>query len=129
MQVRRADRPLTDVVADIFRNVQDVLHSELRLARSEVRDDLVRVRPAAILVAAASGAALCSGLFLLLAIFHALRLVMSAWAAALCLGVALAVVSAIAMAAGAKRFRALSQASRTRAHVEESVQWARKQMR
>src|SRR5262249_10624084 len=108
----RAERSFTDVVADIFRNAQDILRSEIRLARSEVRDDLAHLRPAAVLVASAAGVALLSAVFALLAVFHGLRLVMSAWAAALCIAVALALVSAIAMASGIKRFRARSPVTR-----------------
>jgi hypothetical protein len=129
MDVRRVDRSFTDVLADIFRNVQHILRSEIRLAQSEFRDDLARTRPAAILLAAAAGTALLSALFVLLATFHALRQVMPAWAAALGLAVALALASAISMAAGLKRFRALSMMTRTRAQAEESVECAKEQIR
>lgn len=116
MDVRRADRSISDVVADVFGNVQDILHSELRLARSQLRDDLRRSRPAAILLAAGAGAVLLSALFALLAVSYALRLVMPAWTAAICLAVALALGSAIALAAGLRRLRALSQTTGRRAH-------------
>lgn len=127
MDVRRADRSFTDVVADIFRNVQDILRSEIRLAQSEVRDDLARARPAAILVATAIGAAFLSAVFVLLAIFHALRLVLPAWAAALCIAVALGLFSAAALGSGMRRFRALSPA--TGKGVEETVEWVKEQTR
>jgi uncharacterized membrane protein len=127
MDVRRADRSFTEVVADIFSNVQDILRSELRLAQSEVRDDIVRARPAAILVATAIAAAFLSAVFALLAILHALRLVMPAWAAALCIAVALALVSAIALASGLTRFRSLSRVSGR--GLEESVEWVKEQTR
>jgi hypothetical protein len=127
MDAPRAARSVTDVLSDIFGNVQDILHSEIRLAQSEFRDDLARARPAAVLVAAALGGALLSALFALLAILHALRLVMPAWAAALCLAVALAVVSAIALAMGLKRFHSTPAASGTDAHVKENVEWGKGQ--
>jgi hypothetical protein len=127
MDVRHADRSFTDVLADIFRNVQDILHSEIRLAQSEFRDDLVRARPGAIFVAAALGGALLSALFLLLAILHALRLVMPAWAAALCVATALALVSAMGMVAGVRQLRALSARSRPGDRVKERAEWAKGQ--
>jgi len=127
MDVRHADRSFTDVLADIFRNVQDILHSEIRLAQSEFRDDLVRARPGAIFVAAAMGGALLSGLFVLLAVVHALRLVMPAWAAALCVAIALAVASAIAMVVGVRQLRALSTRSRLGGRVKERAEWAKRQ--
>jgi len=127
MDVRRAERSFTDVVADIFRNVQDILRSELRLAQSEVRDDIVRARPAAILVATAIAAAFLSAVFALLAMLHALSLVMPAWAAALCIAVTLALVSSIALASGLKRFRSLSRVKGR--GLEESVEWVKEQTR
>jgi hypothetical protein len=127
MDVRHADRSFTDVLADIFRNVQDILRSEIRLAQSDFRDDLARARPGAVLVVVATGAALLSALFGLLAIMQALRLVMPAWAAALCLMIALALLSAVAMTAGVKRLRSWSAASTRRAHVKEGVEWVKKE--
>jgi uncharacterized membrane protein YqjE len=127
MDVRRADRSFTEVVADIFNNVQDILRSELRLAQSEVRDDIARARPAAMLVGTAIAAAFLSAAFALLAIWDALSLVMPAWAAALCIAVALALVSAIALASGRKRFRSLSRV--TGKGLEESLEWVKEQTR
>jgi hypothetical protein len=129
MDARRGERSVTDVLADVFRNVQDLLRSEIRLAQSEVRDDMARVRPAAILLAAGIGTALLSTLFVLLSIFHALQQVMPAWAAALCLAIALGLTCAIFVAAGLKRFRALSMVRRTRAQVEETVECVKEQIR
>lgn len=129
MDARHAERSVTDVLADIFRNVQDILHSEIRLAQSEFRDDLGRARPGAIFVAAAMGGALLSALFVLLAIMHALRLVMPAWAAALCMAIALALVSAIAMLVGVKRLRALDVGRRMRDQVKENAAWVKGQSR
>ena len=129
MDVRRVDRSSTDVLADTLRNVQGILRSEIRLAQSEVRDDLARTRPAAILLAVAAGAALLSGLFVLLAMFHALRQAMPAWAAGLCIAGALALASVISATAGLKRFRTFSPMNRTPAHIEESVECAKEQIR
>jgi len=134
MDVRRADRPLTDVVAAIFTNLQDMLRSEIQLAQSQARDELARARPAAILLGAGVAAALLSVYFALVAIFEALRLAMPPWAAALCLAAVLAVVCAVAVSLGLKRFRALPPVGEARlmdqpARMEESVEWANEQTR
>jgi putative superfamily III holin-X len=129
MDVRRAHRPLSELVADIFKNVQDLLRSEIRLAQSQVRDDLARQRPAALLLAAAAGALLLSAWFALLALLYALRLVMPAWAAALCLAVALALSSAVTLSSGLKRLRAASQGTNRRPHLEERVEWVKEPTR
>lgn len=138
MDVRRAEtgRSFTDVLAAIFRNVQEILRSEIRLAQSEVRDDLARARPAAILVVVGCAAALLSALFLVIAIQYALRFVMPAWASALTVTVALAIIAAITMSIGVRRLRQWSAARATReeaketlAHAKESMGWAKERSR
>ncbi|MBV8496105.1 MAG: phage holin family protein [Gammaproteobacteria bacterium] len=101
-------RPFIDTLSDILTNMQQLLRAEIRLVEAEVRGDLARARPAVVLIAAAAGAALLSALFLLLAIVHALRLVLPAWAAALCVAAGLALAAVVAMTLGAKQFRRLS---------------------
>lgn len=98
-------RPIADVVVDIGRNAQDLLRSEIHLAQSEVRDRLLRARPAGVLFAVGAAAALLGALFLLLALLFALRLLMPAWAAAGCIAAVLAVTATIALNAGVQRFR------------------------
>jgi len=104
-EAARAGRSLTDVLSDIFRNVEDLLRSELRLARSELREELRRSRPAGLWVAAGVAGALFSVFFLLLAVLYGLRLVLPAWAAALCIAVALAIVALISLQVGRARLR------------------------
>jgi uncharacterized membrane protein YqjE len=127
MDVRRAEtgRSVTDVLVAILSNIQDILRSEIRLAQSEVRDDLARACPAAVLVVAAFAGAVLSALFLLIAIQYALRFLLPAWAAALCVAVTLAIIAAIAMSIGVRRLRAQWSARATREQVKESMGWAR----
>lgn len=99
-------RPIADVLVDIGRNAQDLLRSEIHLAQSEVRDRLLDARPAGVLFAVGAAAALLGGLFLLLALLFALRLLMPGWAAASCITAVLAVTATIALTTAVRRFRA-----------------------
>ena len=80
------DRPISVVLHDIVGNIQDIVRSEVLLAKTELREEVVRSRSAAILLAV--GVLLLSfGAFLvLLAIVLALTGLMPGWAAALIVG-------------------------------------------
>ncbi len=43
-----ADRSVADVLQDIFRNVQEILRSEIRLAKAEIRQEATEAATAAL---------------------------------------------------------------------------------
>lgn len=109
------DRSVAQVLADVIRNLQDILSAEIRLAQAQARAELRTYRPAAVLIVAGVLGGLLSVLFLLLAATAALALVMPPWAAALIVAVATAVVSVILLRSGAAGAR--SRAARTAEHI------------
>ena len=110
------DRSVTQVLADVVRNLQDILSAEIRLAQAQARAELRTYRPAAVLIMVGVLGGLLSILFLQLAAAAALALVMPPWAAALIVAVATAVVSAILLRSGTAAIR--SRAAMTAEHVE-----------
>src|SRR4029453_19109118 len=87
------DRSISDVLQDIIRNVQEIVRSEVRLAKTEIREELDKARFSTLLLGAGPAPAMFAVLFLLLTVVHALALVMPEWAAAMLVGAALAVVA------------------------------------
>lgn len=77
------DRPISVVLQDIVRNIQDIVRAEVRLAKTEVGEELGKARSAGVLVGTGAVTAVFAALFLLLASVAALTLVMPQWAAAL----------------------------------------------
>jgi len=77
------DRSFSDVVHDILHNVQEIVRSEVRLAKTEIGEEAAKAKSSAVLLGAGGLAALYAVLFLLLMIVYALCLVMPNWAAAL----------------------------------------------
>ena len=122
-------RSVTDVLADIFGNVQDILRSEIRFARYQVREELARFRPAAALVLLGVAAALGSGLFALLGLMYALRWLMPPWAAALCVAVFMALVAAITLSIGWRRLKLAAAARAARQGLKENGAWLDPQTR
>jgi uncharacterized membrane protein YqjE len=99
-------RAIADVLVDIGRNAEELLRAEIRLAQSEVREQLIDAQSAVVLVVVGIAGAILGGFFLLLAALFALRFVMPAWAAALCVTAVLSVVAAVALTVGVRRLKA-----------------------
>jgi uncharacterized membrane protein YqjE len=120
-----ADRPISAVLHDIVGNVQDIIRAEVRLAKTELVEELAKSRSAAVLLAAGALTLAFSALFVLLAIVYALSLVMAAWAAALVVGVGIGVVAALCVGLGMKKFKAIRGAPKTATTMKENLQWAK----
>ena len=120
------DRSLSDVLQDVIRNVQEIVRSEVRLAKAEIREGATRAKSATLLLGAGAVTAILAILFLLLVIVHALALVMPNWAAALIVGAALAVVASVTLTAGIRRFKQIHPTpARTVETIKENVEWAK----
>ena len=110
------DRSVAQVLADVIRNLQDILSSEIRLAQAQARAELRGYRPAAVLIMVGVLGGLLSVLMLLLAAAAALALVVPPWAAALIVAVGTALASVILLRSGIAAVR--SRAAKTAEHVE-----------
>src|ERR1700674_3477290 len=120
------DRSLSEVLQDVMRNVQEIVRSEVRLAKTEIQEEATGAKSATLLLGAGAVTAIFAILFLLLMIAHALALVMPSWAAALIVGAALAVVASVMPSAGVRRFKQIpSTRERTVETIKENVEWAK----
>jgi uncharacterized membrane protein YqjE len=122
------ERSIADVLQDIIRDVQEIVRSEVRLAKTELREEAVKAKTAAGLLGAAAITAGFAVFFVLLAIVYALMLVMVSWAAALLVGIGLAVVTTVVATAGVSRLKRI-QATPARAvdSMKENVEWVKQQ--
>jgi hypothetical protein len=119
-------RPITDVLGDIGRDVQDLLRSELLLIESQVREQLIsKARSAGGLVAMGVIGSLLSVFFLLLGVLYTLRLLMPSWAAAFAIAAALALIATLALTVGVRRLRASPHPGKRFANSKEHVEWGR----
>jgi len=123
------ERSIAAVLTDIIRDTQEIVRGEIRLAASEVRDELRSARAPAILVLAGTVAGAFSGFFLLFAAFTALSRVMVAWAAGVCIAAALAVIALVCCGVGLRRLRTVQPTKKALASVKENVEWAKQRTR
>jgi uncharacterized membrane protein YqjE len=119
------DRPFSAVLQDIVGNLQDIVRAEIRLAKTEVGEELARARSAGVLVGAGVIAGAFSALFLLLTTVYALSRVVPDWAAALIVAAGIGVAAGILIARGVGRFRTIHAAPKTAASLKENVEWAK----
>src|SRR5262245_24679719 len=118
------ERPISEVLGDIAQNVQQIARAELRLAKAELLEDAARMRRGGTFMAIAAIAGALSVGCLCLTVIFALTLVLPGWAAALIVGVLMAVVAGLCLASGRRQLAGLGM-PRTAAAVKENVQWAK----
>ena len=119
-------RPVPEVLRDIVGNLQDLVRSELLLAKTELKERAAD----AVKVAVTYGMGLTSGFYgvglLLLAAVYGLTMIMAAWLAALLLGAVLTVIAIALMSAGKKQWKRLNPGrSNTIQRLEENLQWSK----
>jgi hypothetical protein len=121
------DSTLTDVIKDAVRDAQDLVRSEIALAKAEAREEVSRFGIGAGLLAGAALAAVIAIIFLLTAVAWALSevLLWPVWAG-FALVTAVMLVAAAALAyLGRSRVTAQRHMPRTVDTVKENLQWMR----
>ena len=125
------ERPVSEVLKDIFGNVQEIVRSEVRLAKTELREEVAKSKHAAMWFGVGALSALFAVAFLLVTIFFALRYMVPEWASALLIAIALAVLCAIAFSVGTSHLKTMRQirSSASATQLKENVEWAKQQVK
>ena len=121
------ERSVSDVFHDIVRNLQDMVRSEIRLAKVEVRGEITRAAWSGVWMAAGGVAAMSACSLLLWTLVYALATRMSMWEATLIVGLMMAAAAAalILSASGrVKRIHPIPQ--RTVESVKENLEWMKR---
>jgi hypothetical protein len=121
-----SNRPLSDVLQEILKNVQDLIRSEFRLAKAEVAQDTRAAVFSVVWLAAGAVCGLSAWAFLLWTAAFALAQVVPLWIAALLVAVAMAVAAAVLLVIGRQKIRRLHPTpDRTLASMKENLWWIR----
>lgn len=122
------ERSIGSLVNDIVGNVQEIIRSEVRLAKAEVTEELTKARRAMIwLVAGAVIATMAFG-FLLLTAVYVLAHFFQPWVAALIVALGSGAIGGALAAVGASQMKRVSlPPPRTITSVQENLQWAKAQ--
>jgi uncharacterized membrane protein YqjE len=123
-------RSVSDVLQDILGNLQDIVRSEVRLAKIEFKTEASKAAQAGKPLMAGMALSIYALGMLLLALVYGLSLVLPPWMAALSIGVVLSLMAAILIGIGRARLRIVSpRAEKTARSMEENVQWLKDQTR
>jgi uncharacterized membrane protein YqjE len=120
------ERPMTEIFRDIVGNVQEMVRSEVRLARVELREEASKTARAGALLAAGGVLGIIAAVFLLVCIAQLLDMVMPDWAAALVMALALGIPAAIMVSKGRERLH-VPMPEKTIENVKENVEWMKNQ--
>lgn len=123
-------RSFVDVVQDALGNIQDIVASEVRLAKAELTAEAKKaIRGSSVLIAGAIFAIYSLGL-LLLAGVYGLATVIPIWGAALVVFGAVTVIAAGLILAGCARLKQVHPKPETTVEsIKENVQWLTNQTR
>jgi len=124
------ERSFGDIVKSIIANVQEIIRAEVRLAKTEIREEGSKAATAGrnLVIAAVTG--FFAGLFLLNAVMFGLAAWMPLWASAGLIGIVLGVVAFVLLGKGRAEWKQFSpKPEKTVETVKENVEWIKTQTR
>jgi uncharacterized membrane protein YqjE len=122
----RPARSTGDIVSDIVANAQEIIRSEVRLARVELKAEAAKLIQAATMFAAGGVFGLFGLGFLLWAVTFGLATAMALWAASLITGVALVAIAGVLIMVGRGRWAQIHKPERTVEELKENVRWLKR---
>ena len=121
-----ANRPVSEVLQDILHNLQDLIRSELRLAKAEVSQDARQAAASAAWMGAGAVCGMSAWLFLLWTVAFAAAEILPMWAATLIVAVAMSLAAVVLLRVGRRQMRRVHpMPERTAASLKENLQWIR----
>jgi Putative Actinobacterial Holin-X, holin superfamily III len=118
------ERSVSDVLQDILRNLQDMVRSEIRLAKVEIREDVRRAVSSSVWIAAGTVAAVSAWIFVLWTLAYALAIRMPMWAATLVVALVMGAAAGVLIMGGIRRIKRIQPIpERTVKSVKENLEW------
>ncbi len=125
---RERERSAAEVMKDIVANMQDIVRSEVRLAKVEIKEETKKASFAGAMIGAGAVIGLYALGFALLAWRDAMNLALPAWASCLIIAFVVGGAAAVLLALGRARIKQVSKPEQTIQSVKENVEWARNRM-
>jgi uncharacterized membrane protein YqjE len=123
-----ASERTSDILKNILESAQEIIRSEVRLARAELREEASKAIKAVTSMALGAVVTLYGIGFVLAAVVWAIALGLAAWASALIVGGVLVIAGAIMISAGRKKMKQVNPTpERTVQSLKEDAAWLRNQ--
>jgi hypothetical protein len=119
-------RSIASVLLDVIQNVQDIVSSEFRLAKSEIGNELEKAKLAAVVLGIGASFGILGVAFVLLGLLFALSRVVPNWAAAFIVAGIIGIASVLILHSGRRMFKRVRPIpERVVERLREDVQWAK----
>jgi uncharacterized membrane protein YqjE len=120
------ERAIGDILREAINHIQEILRSEIRLAKTELKEEAGKAKRGAVLFGIGAVFGLYAAGFVLLAAVYLIAMYAPAWFAALAVGLAAALIAAIFLSTGWSRLKKTNVVpERTARTLKEDVQWVR----
>jgi hypothetical protein len=123
------NRSISEVFQDAIGHFQEIVRSEIRLAKTEIRQDAGKAKAAAVLLSGAALMGFFASALVVTAAACALAIVLPWWAATLVLAVLCGIIGGGMFVAGRTRMKLVHGPQDTIQSVQENLRWARNQTR
>jgi uncharacterized membrane protein YqjE len=123
-------RSVPEVLQDIVGNIQEIIRSEFRLAKAEVKEEASKAAPPLTMIVVGAAIAFYALGFLIFTLVMGLATVMPTWLAALIVGAVLGLMALVMITTASKRLKQVNKVpERTIETMKENVQWAKNQIK
>lgn len=120
---------MRSIVEDVLRDVTNIMRAEVRLARTEVKDDLRATGRAASMFGAAAICGLLAAACLAACVIAAISLALPVWLASLITACILACAGGALYRNGRGRMRQATPLEETRHRMRSDYRWVKQQIR
>ena len=116
-------RPLSGLLGDIVRDIQQLVRGEVQLAKAEVWQELAKFKTGAVLLSISAVTATLGLGCLLLASIYLIATQLPLWASALIVAASALAIAGVFAMAGFSVFRRIHGTPRTVQSLKETVRW------
>jgi len=123
-------RPFSRIFQDIVNHLSEIVRSEVRLVRTEVRQDVTQFTKSSVVLIIGAVLAFFATGFLLLGVVYALETRLAPWLSAVIVGTSVGILAAIFLQVGRMKLKQASlRPDKTIQSLRENVTWMKKPIR
>jgi len=122
-------RSMSQILQEIVSHISEIIRSEVRLATTEIKQDMAERAKAATYLIIAGALILYGGGFALLGVVYAIATVWPAWLSAIAVGVGVGLVGSILLAIGRGKMKQRLRLDMTSQTAEDNLRWLKNQVR
>jgi uncharacterized membrane protein YqjE len=130
MTTHQNGRSVPEVLQDIVGNIEEIIRSEFRLAKAEIKEEASQAAPPLKMIVVGAAIGFYALGFLIFTLVMGLATVVPTWLAALIVGAVLGLIALALITTASKRLKQVKKVpERTIETMKENVQWAKSQIK